>query len=375
MASESVTVTVFWSKSCAHCHDALGYINKLEKEYSWIKLEKFEISVSNNNAKLYDEMAQRLGQKGQFVPGIFICDQMIIGFSGGEDIRQAALNCFKGQENKKATSIEIPFFGKVETSKLSLPVLTIILAGMDAFNPCAFFVLLFLLSLMVHARSKGRMLLVGGVFIFFSGLIYFLFMAAWLNLFMVIGHIKWVTTVAGVIALTVASLNIKDFFWFKKGISLSISDKAKPELFKRMRNLISSDSLGMVLLSTVTLAIVANSYELLCTAGFPMVYTRALTLKDISVSDYYLYLLAYNIIYVIPLMVIVLIFTFTLGGRKLSEKEGQFLKLLSGCLMLSMGIILLINPSMLTGLTGAFTLVGVAALLTLVFSFVKKRVF
>jgi energy-coupling factor transporter transmembrane protein EcfT len=138
----------------------------------------------------------------------------------------------------RAPPIDLPFIGRLDPSTLSLPVLTLVLAGLDAFNPCAFFVLLFLLSLMVHARSRARMALVGGVFVLFSGLLYFVFMAAWLNLFLLVGYLPLVTISAGLVALFVGALNVKDFVWPKKGISLSIPERAKPDLYQRTRDLV-----------------------------------------------------------------------------------------------------------------------------------------
>ena len=192
------------------------------------------------------------------------------------------------------------------------------------------------------------MLLVGATFVVFSGLVYFLFMAAWLNLFLVVGGAAVVTTVAGLIALLIGGLNIKDYFLFKQGPTLSIPDQAKPGLFARMRGLIAADRLGTLLLGTATQALAANSYELLCTAGFPIVFTRALTLQQLPASTYYGYLALYNLIYVLPLLAIVLLFAFALGARKLSERQGRVLKLLSGVMMLSLGLVMLLAPALLS---------------------------
>lgn len=242
----------------------------------------------------------------------------------------------------------------MDTAKLSLPVITIVLAGMDSFNPCAFFVLFFLLSMLIYAKSRKRMLLIGGTFVFFSALIYFLFMSAWLNLFLFVGQLMVITTLAGVVALVVAAINIKDFFFFEKGFSLVIPESAKPGLFKRMRNLLKAESIPAMMVGTVVLAVAANTYELLCTAGFPMVFTRILTLNNLPTLDYYLYIAFYNLVYVIPLFLIVLMFVTTLGARKLSEWEGQVLKLVSGMMMLCLGSVLLIDPALLNNVvTGA----------------------
>jgi hypothetical protein len=131
-----------------------------------------------------------------------------------------------------------------------------------------------------------------------------------------------------------------------------------------MRGLLSADNLGAMMIGTVTLALAANSYELLCTAGFPMVFTRVLTLNDLSPAAHYGYLALYNLIYVLPLLAIVLVFTFTLGARKLSEAQGRILKLLSGLMMLGLGAVMLVSPDLLSNPLVGATLLGAALVLT-----------
>jgi hypothetical protein len=115
-----------------------------------------------------------------------------------------------------------------------------------------------------------------------------------------------------------------------------------------------------MLFGTSVLAILANAYELLCTAGFPMVYTRVLTLKGLGTGTYYLYLLFYNIVYVVPLAVVVLIFTLTLGSRKLTEFQGRSLKLISGFMMVCLSFVLLAGREWLGNPFAAVAMLGVA---------------
>jgi hypothetical protein len=258
-------------------------------------------------------------------------------------------------------------WGERQAGEFSLPALTLVLAGCDAFNPCAFFVLLSLLSLLIHARSRRRMLLVGGIFVLCSGLFYFVFMAAWLNVFLLAGNLRAITLVAGILAVVVSLINIKDYFAFQRGVTLSIPEQAKPRLFDRMRKLVSATSLWPVLLGTLALAAAANSYELLCTAGFPMVFTRVLTLRELPTATYYGYVGLYNVIYVIPLAAIVLTFTWTLGSYKLQQREGRVLKLLSGAMMLLLGLVIMLQPSLLqSALTAIMLLVGSLGLTAIV---------
>ncbi len=290
----------------------------------------------------------------------------------GIDINQkSGDNKQKSQDD--STLFEIPILGRMDAAKLSIPLVTVLLAGVDSFNPCAFFVLFSLLGLLVHARSRRKMLLIGSIFVFFSGFIYFMFMAAWLNLFLVLGHIKTITLIAGIVSVLIAVINIKDFFFFKKGISLTIPDHAKPKLFDRMRKLIKSTSLPTIVLGTIILAVVANSYELLCTAGFPMVFTRALTLNNLPSFTYYMYLALYNFIYIIPLAVIVLVFTITLGKRNISEWQGRVLKFVSGAMMMGLGLILIVDPSILNNLIISFGIFFSTIASSLVISFLMKN--
>jgi hypothetical protein len=220
--------------------------------------------------------------------------------------------------------------------------------------------------MMAHQKSRTRMLVIGGVFVAISGLMYFAFMAAWLNVFQLFGHLAWVTLAAGALAVFVGVVNVKDFFAFEKGLTLSIPESKKPDIFRRTRGILGAENLPAMLAATAFLAIAANFYELLCTAGFPMVYTRLLTLADLSPAARYGYLAAYNAIYVLPLATIVVVFARSLGARKLSEREGRLLKLMSGTMMLELGALLLLAPERVSQVGIAFGLMAVAGLVTYV---------
>jgi hypothetical protein len=255
----------------------------------------------------------------------------------------------------------------------SLTLLTIMIAGVDAFNPCAFFVLMFLMSMMIRSKSRARMLLVGGIFVFFSGLLYFLYMAAWLTVFIKLGTIPIVTIIAAVIVLLIGVINIKDYFWFKQGVSLSIPDGAKPGLFERMRGILSADNLWAFIVASIGLAVFANLYEFLCTMGFPAAYTQILKLNDLSTSQYFSYLVLYNLVYVIPLAVIVGAFVWTMKIKKLQEAQGRNLKLISGMLMLALGMVLLLKPELLQSFLASMMIVASAVVMSLAIIVTTKK--
>uniref|UniRef100_A0A831XG17 Redox-active membrane protein n=1 Tax=Geobacter metallireducens TaxID=28232 RepID=A0A831XG17_GEOME len=378
-----VSLHFFWGEGCPHCARAKPFLEGLKGRHPGLEVCDYEVFSHRENVDLLMAMAKERGFEATGVPVFIIGNQVIAGFSDekAREIEQKVTALLAARQPrappapspKEAETIIIPGICTVNPAALSLPVFTMIIAALDSFNPCAFFVLLFLLSLMVHAHSRNRMALVGGTFVFFSGFIYFLFMAAWLNLFLLAGTLSLVTTAAGIIALLVAVINIKDFFFFEKGVSLVIPEEKKPKLFERMRHLVHAGSLPSMLAGTVVLAVAANSYELLCTAGFPMVYTRLLTLRGLSAAEYYLYLALYNLVYMVPLAVIVGVFTVTLGSRKLTEWQGRVLKLLSGIMMLMLGLVILIKPVLLNNAVVSIVILAAALVATTIIAATANR--
>lgn len=363
----------FWTSSCPHCREARPFIDELEQRHPWLQVHSHELMRGSPNVDLYISMAKQLGQEASSVPAFLFCESMRTGFdkahTSGRELEAALIACRdrmpKADANKAYDEpIRLPVLGEIDPAHHSLPVLTLLIAGLDAFNPCAFFVLLFLLSLLIRGRSRARMAVIGGLFVFFSGLMYFLFMAAWLNLFLMLGELAVITTAAGVIAVVLGAVNIKDFFYFGRGISLSIPESAKPGLFQKMRGVVEAGRWPAMVASTAILAIAANSYELLCTAGFPMIYTRILTMSGLGPLEHYLYLAFYNLVYVIPLLVIVSVFVWTMGARKLGEKEGRVLKLMSGLMMLGLGGLLVFAPQLLNNVAAAALLIAGSLALT-----------
>jgi hypothetical protein len=201
---------------------------------------------------------------------------------------------------------------------------------------------------------------------------YFVFMSAWFNLFFFTRTLRIVTVAAGAAAVCMALVNIKDFLFFKRGFSLGIPDGKRQVLVARMRTLAVSGRIPAIIAGTALLATGANFYEMLCTAGFPMVYTKVLTLKKMEMAAYYFYLMMYNVIYVVPLMVIVVVFAVALGSRKMTERQGRVLKLASGSMMISLGSVLIVNPSILSRVSYSVLMVAGAIALSLLVAFLAK---
>jgi hypothetical protein len=179
-------------------------------------------------------------------------------------------------------------------------------------------------------------------------MVYFAFMAAWLNIFMLIGYSRGLQVVLAGVALFMGGLNTKDFFAFKKGLSLGISDSAKAGIQGRIRRILRAENLLAALIGVAVLAVLVNFVELLCTAGLPAIYTQILISRELSTGEYYGYLTLYNLAYIADDSVMVGIAVVTLGRRKLQERGGRVLKLISGLVMLALGVLLLVKPQWLS---------------------------
>ena len=269
---------------------------------------------------------------------------------------------------------DIPFIGNVSVnlSSLSLPVLTVVLGAVDSANPCSIFILFILLSLLVHSQSRKRMLLVGGIFIFFSGLWYLIFMFILLRTFGAL-EAGILSIVVGSIAIIFGIFNIKDFFFPKKGASLSIPEEKKPGLYKQMRNIVRTPSVFAAIIGTIFLAVTVNLFELLCSLQWPLYYIARLSQYNFTDTQNYMYMIFYNIVYVIPLIVIVLLFIFSISRMKISEWQGQKLKLFSGIMIFSFGLLFIIDYKILEDFVTPIALLLFSIVSTVIISYIWMK--
>jgi hypothetical protein len=242
-------------------------------------------------------------------------------------------------------AIDLPVLGHISRSALGLPLFTIAVGLVDGFNPCAMWVLLFLLSVLVNLHSRWKIVAVAGTFVVISGLAYLAFMAAWLNVFLWVGLLPWVRIVLATLAIAIGVIHVKDFFAFKQGISLSIPESAKPGIYARVRKIVTAENVAGAVAGAAVLAVLVNMIELLCTSGLPALYTQILTAQRLPMWLNYSYLLLYIAAYMFDDGLMVGTVVATLQHRKMQETHGRWLKLVSGGVILSLGVVMLARPS------------------------------
>lgn len=365
--ARAADVELFGRAGCPHCEAAHQFLSTLAAERPALTVEEHRVDVDAAARARLEALARERGQVVVGVPALLVRGELLFGFDRPETTGarlkalldagprradgDAALTCSADAATPcEDDVIEAPLLGPLRASELGLPLFTLLVGLLDGFNPCAMWVLLFLLSLLVNMKSRARMALVAGTFVAVSGAVYFAFMAAWLNVFLLLGFSRAVQVVLGAVALVIGALNVKEFFAFKQGPSLTIPEAAKPGIAARVRRILQAEHLWGALAGVTVLALLVNVVELLCTAGFPAVYTHVLTARGLPAWQNYAYLGLYNLAYVVDDGLMVTIAVVTLSRRRLEEKEGRWLKLVSGAVMLALALVLLLRPEWLAAL-------------------------
>lgn len=346
----------YWGIGCPHCEDAKPFVDELEaKAAGRFAVERVEVRKNEAGRAMYSADLKRLGITAAGIPLFVMGNRFEVGFGPGrseasiQQMVKAALEGNLNASDKEIHSIELPWIGAVNPASISLPALTMLIGLVDGINPCAMYVLVAMLGILLHVKSRSRLFLFGGTFVLMSGIVYFLFMTAWLGIFALAGLSRAVTVGLGLLLIGMGLINLKEIFWFKKGISLMVPDKAKPGLFKRMRAIGQAASLPTALAGIAVLAFVVNLIELGCTLGLPAVYTRLLSLRtDLGTAERYMYLALYNAAYVVPLAAIVLVYAVTLHRISLSERGAKILKGVSGTLLVVFGLLFVVAPGLLS---------------------------
>lgn len=355
-SSEAPVLEVFVRQGCPHCAEAKAYLSEFARVRPWLHVVYRPV---DEDAKARDALVRITEQAGYWPPGVptFVFQgRVLVGFADAQQSGPAlgALvdGAAPGQLSTPAstpppTKIDAGRWGTLTVAELGLPLFTLAIGLLDGFNPCAMWVLLFLLSLLVHLRDRRRMALIAGTFVLVSGAVYYTFMAAWLNVFLAVGLSNAVRMGLAMLALLIAAVNIKDFAAGPQGLSLSIPAAAKPGLYARMRLVVQARSLPLALLSAATLAVVVNFIELLCTAGLPAMYTAILAQQALGPAAHYGYMGLYILGYITDDSLMVGATVLALSSRKLSEGTGRWLKLASGLVMLALGAVMLLRPDWL----------------------------
>ena len=365
-SKEKVEFSLFHSKTCSHCKAEISFIDKkLRSEYGeMVNFNLYEVSESQENQQLFSQYLYFYKAKGGTVPVTFIDGEIIYGYSddktSGARLKEVIeqklrIKGWSGGDNTDVVGntgeqIIIPVLGAINPRTFSLPVLTVIIGLLDGFNPCAMWVLLFLISLLLGMENRKRMILLGSIFIVTSGVVYFVFMAAWLHFLLFIGMIFWVRMIIGTVGIGVGGKNLWDYWKNRKadGVVCEVSSNKKTQTtFEKIKDIVHRQGLWWSILGIVILGFSVNLVELACSAGFPAIYTQVLALNGLPMWQKYLYMLGYIFFYMLDDMIVFTIAAVTLKSRIVGGKFAKYSNLIGGALILILGVLLIFKPEWL----------------------------
>ena len=339
---------VYVREGCPHCADAKRFLAGLAESRPELQVVLREVDRDPVARDALVAISAAVGAWPPSVPTFVFGGRVLVGFDDAEHVGAELLRLLdEAAPRAPPDAVESSLFGTLKASEIGLPLFTLALGLLDGFNPCAMWVLLFLLSLLVRLQDRRRMAMVAGTFVLASGAVYYAFMAAWLNVFLFVGMSEALRIGLAALAMLIGFINVKDFFAFRRGVSLSIPESAKPGLYARARAILKAESLPASLAAVAVLAVVVNFVELLCTAGLPAIYTAVLTQHALSPLAHYGYLGLYILAYIADDALMVGTAVLALGSGKLDERSGRRLKLLSGAVMLALGLVMLLRPQWL----------------------------
>jgi glutaredoxin len=368
---EMCAITLYTRPGCPRCAAAKTWLPGVAARHPGFSVATVDLVADAEGRATLAEIVRRHGVGGASIPVLHVCNAVVVGFDQpdttgariekllakwttdcpgdvGEEIAGEG-----GEEESfvEPTGIDVPLLrwldGRLDPSRLGMPLFTIAIGLIDGFNPCAMWVLLLLLSILVNLDDRWKILAIAGTFVVVSGAAYYAFMAAWLNVFAWIGYLRAVQVALGLVAITIGTIHVKDFFAFKQGVSLSIPESVKPGIYQRIRRIVNAENLTAAIVGAFTLAVLVNIVELLCTAGLPALYTSILSRQGYGAVARYGYLLLYILAYMFDDALMVAGVVWTLSRFKLQETGGRWLKLVSGSVILLLGGVMLFKPEWL----------------------------
>ncbi|MCG2770713.1 MAG: hypothetical protein L6277_01315 [Desulfobacterales bacterium] len=367
-----VTVYLFWTTGCPHCVHEKEFLAALKRRDQAVEVVVLEVSGSRENLELFRRVGKLLQADISGVPFTVIGNQYFIGWQDESTTGRAMETAIQDARSRGAVdlvagllaapgptlpggadkpaipeTLTLPVFGQVNLKYLSLGAITVIIGALDGFNPCAMWVLIFLINLLLGMEDRRKMWVLGSAFIIASGAVYFLLMTAWLNILVFLGFIFWIRIIIGLVALFAGGYNLKQYWTDVSGACTLSQGARRQRTMDRLKAVISTQKFWLALGGIVLLSFLVNLVELICSAGFPVVYLQILSLTPMPFWQYYLYLLLYIGIFMLDDIILFVVAMVTLQLTGVTTRYKRLSNLIGGVLMLLIGLLLIFKPGWL----------------------------
>lgn len=372
-ALENIDLYLFHSSTCEHCKAEIEYLNSIQDEYPNLNIHLYEVTErtdeSKANAKVMSNVGSKMNIKHVQTPFTILGNTYYIGFEGSIQDSLGKLIASESEEpsvnvvekifndedisdieikNGKIDQIDTPF-GKIDPNKVSIPVLAVIIGFIDGFNPCAMWVLIFLISMLFNMKNRKRMWALGITFLTASALVYMLFMLAWIEVIKDFSQIQWFRLIIALVALIGGIVNLRSFYkGLKKDDGCEVVDENKrKKMFARIKKITTEKSFILAMIGVIFLAVSVNVIELACSAGLPLIFTQILTLNELSGIEYMINVLIYIFFFLIDDIVVFTIAMVTLSVTGISTKYTKYSHLVGGIIMVIIAILMAFKPEWL----------------------------
>ncbi len=346
---EGFEVHFFYLTGCSHCEEQRPFNEELAEKYS-IQIIPHDAGTPAGSALLQEKLAELGIEDEPEFPITIFGNQVFGGWESeettGRAIEEALQQCLAGNcpppaGEEPGDGIILPIIGKIVPADYSLPALAVILGLVDGFNPCAMWVLVYLISLIATLRDRKRIWLIVGSFVLASGVLYFLFMTAWLNAFLFIGYVKPLTTVIGLVALGGGILQIRGFIETKGAIVCEVTDEeSRKKTMTRIQKIVSSPLTLGTIAGIIALAFLVNSIEFVCSAAIPAIFTHVLSLASLTTLQYYGYILLYVLFFMLDDLVIFGSAAIAMNSG-LGERYAKYFRPVGAAILIILGVLLL----------------------------------
>lgn len=377
--NKELRLYLFHQESCPHCQKEIEYLEELKEEYSNLDIVTYEISKNEMNYNFYIKVANKindnLDKKQQLsigsVPFTIIGTDFYVGFevSQKDSIKKSidkflkndivdVVSMIKNEEDisniefntDPNSKLNIPLLGEINAKTVSLPLISIVIGLVDGFNPCAMWVLLFLIGMLFNMKDKKKMWTLGITFLVASALVYLLIMSAWLKVAISFNTSVWLRTLIAIVALIAGAINLKSYIKEKKrktdGCEVVDENKRK-KIFTSIKKITSQKKFIFSVLGIIALAVSVNLIELACSTGLPLIFTQILAFNDLSAFEYTIYMLLYILFFLIDDIVIFVVAMLTLNIKGISSKYGKYSHLIGGIIMILIGLLMIFKPEWL----------------------------
>ena len=348
-SSDKINLYLFKGAECPHCKEELEWLTDIKEDYKdYLNVYEFEVWHNEENASFYEKAKEVMKSKTTSVPFTVIGKYYFVGFS--DTTASSIENKIKEYAEIKSNpnQVKIPILGKINMKKVSIPLVAVVLGFIDGFNPCAMWILLFLINMFLGYKNRKKSWILGFTFLFVSGLIYFLSMLG-LNLVLSVVAINFIKVIIALFILIAGILNLRKYLRTRKeeaGCEI-VDDKKRRKLITKVSKIMSTKSFLLSIIGICLLAVSVNLIELACSLGFPMIFTEILAINHINGIMRIIYLLIYIFFYMLDDMIVFTISMITLEATGITNKYNKLCTLISAIIMIIMGLLLLLKPDWL----------------------------